>query len=165
MLASKMTMEVKRSEEALKVILSRFLIWLLISRRHKWKENWSGKESLSQFSKENSWLNGEKEGRNLLFLFINRLFRQSLCLEVRYLRDKLCGMCSVDPSRLRIDFIIWFGGWEKPHRWNLLYSFFRWRCIGMRPAIALIFIVGDVQKVSDIYSAALHCIFLRVLRG
>jgi len=106
MLASEMTIEAKRLEKASKVISSRFLIWLLTSQEHRWKENQSGKESLSWFPRENFWLNREKEGRNLLFLFsmsINRLFRWSLYLRVRYLMDKLCGIWYVQ---------LIYQGWE-----------------------------------------------------
>jgi len=36
--------------------------------------------------------------------------------------------------------------------------------IGIRPAMALISNVGDILKVLVIYRAALHYIFLRILR-
>jgi len=36
--------------------------------------------------------------------------------------------------------------------------------MGIRPAIASISAIGDVQKAPDIHSTTLHCIFLRALR-
>ena len=56
------------------------------------KENILEKELMRQFSGENSWLNGSKEGRNsffLLFMLMRRLLKWSLYLDVRVLRDRL----------------------------------------------------------------------------
>jgi len=105
-----------------------------------WNENCSEKESMSWFPGLNSLL--KNEGRSLLWLLsmsIKEEFKQSLCFDVRLSRDKLCEVCPVDPSKLRIDLIIWLGGSDEPLERNLLYSFLRWRWIGMRSEIASIF--------------------------
>jgi len=44
-------------------------------------------------------------------------------------------------------------------RWYQPLSFLRWRCIGMRPAIASMSSDGDVQNALVIHRATLHCIF------
>jgi len=45
------------------------------------------------------------------------------------------------------------------HRWCLLFSFWRCRVMGMRPAMASTSSDGEVQKASVIQKATLHCIF------
>ena len=72
-------------------------------------------------------------------------------------------MCPVDPLELRIDLIMWLEESNKPLKRDLLYSFLRWRWIGIRLKIASISAVGNIQKALDIQRAALHCIFLSML--
>jgi len=53
---------------------------------------------------------------------------------------------------------------DDPLRRNLLYNFLRWRYIGIRPKIASIPGVGEVQKALEIQRSALYCIFHSTLR-
>jgi len=106
----------------------------------------------------------ERSSLWLLSMSIKEEFKQSLCFGVRLSRNKLYEVCSVDPSELRIDLIMWLEGSDKSLKRNLLYSFLRWRWIGMRLEIASIPTIGNIQNVPDIQRAALHCIFLSMLR-
>jgi len=48
--------------------------------------------------------------------------------------------------------------------WNLPLSFCKYKCIGIRPAMALILIVGEIWKASSIQMETLYCISLSSLR-
>ena len=168
MLVSEMIIGEEGLDNTLKVMLLRFLMWFLMFEEHGWNENQSGKESISWFPGSNSLSKNKKKGRSslwLLSMLIRGEFKRNLCFGVRLSRDKLCKVCPVDPSELRIDLIMWLEGSNEPLKRNLLYSFLRWRWIGMRPEIASISAVGDIQNTLDIQRAALHCIFLSMLRG
>ena len=111
------------------------------------KEKWSRKVLISWFSGENSLFNRENDRRNLLHLLsksINELLKWDICLGIRLLRAKQCLVWSLDLSELMIDLIMWFDGSKYPLRWNLLYSFFRWRWIRIKPEIALMPAVSEV---------------------
>ena len=139
----------------------------LISWVWEWKERQSKKEPISLFPRENSLLKGENTGRNslhLLFISINGLFNQDLCLGIRLLRDKWYEVCLFNSSMLIINLMIWSDESDNPQKWNLLYNFLRWRWIRIKPEIASIPTIGEVWKGLDIHNAALHCIFLSTLR-
>ena len=59
--------------------------------------------------------------------------------------------------------ITWFGSSNWVLSWSLPPSFWRYKCIEIRPMIALMPNDKEVQNISRIYKAALHCIFLRIL--
>ena len=76
-------------------------------------------------------------------------------------------MSSIFGKRLRIviggkwlDDVIWRE--QKLSKKESVYNFFK---IGISSVIALILSIDEVQKVSVIQMAALHCIFLKILRG
>jgi len=109
MLASNITMEGKGFDNALNVMSSRFLMWFLTFEECSWKENWSGKESMSWFPRLNSLSKAEKKEKSLLHLLsisIREEFRYSLYLGVRLSMDILWGICSYNSLVLRIDVMI-----------------------------------------------------------
>ena len=92
MLVSDTIMEDEKFDNALNVILLRFLMWFLIFEEYGWKENQSEKKSISQFPGLNSLSKAEKKGKSslcLLFMSIREEFRHSFYLEVRLLMDIL----------------------------------------------------------------------------
>ena len=148
-----MTIEEEGLDNALNVILSRFLMWFLILEECEWKENWSEKELMRWFPGLNSLSKKEKKRWSLLHLLFMSMsvdFRHSLCLRLMLSMEILWGLCLYNPLELRILLIMWLGGSDDPLKRNLLYNFLRWRCIGMRPEMASIPAIGDVQKVPDI---------------
>ena len=60
MLALDITMEDKGLDDALNMMSLRFLMWFLVFEEYGWKENWSGKESMSWFPGLNSSSKAEK---------------------------------------------------------------------------------------------------------
>ena len=130
MLASNTTMEDEIFDNALNMMSSRFLMWFLIFKEHSWKENQSGKESMSWFPRLNSLSKAEKEGKSLLHLLsisIRREFRCNLYLGVRLSMDILWDVYSYDPLVPRIDVMIWLEGSNESLKRNLSYNFLRWR--------------------------------------
>jgi len=125
-LASDTTMEDEGFDNALNVMSWRFLIWFLTFEEHGWKENQSGKESMSQFPRLNSLLKAEKERKSLfclLSMLIRGEFRHSLCLGVRLSMNILWGICLHDLLVLRIDVMIWLEGSDKSLKRDLSYNF------------------------------------------
>jgi len=147
------TIEDEGFDDALNVMSLRFLMWFLTFEEHEWKENWSEKESMSQFPRLNFLSKAEKKGKSLLCLLsmlIREEFRHSLYLEMRLSMDILWGIYSYDPLVLRIDVMIWLERNNESLKRNLSYNFLRWRWIEIRPKIASIPIVGGVLKTLDI---------------
>lgn len=130
MLVLDTTIEDEVFDDALNVMSLRFLMWFLTFEEHEWKENWSGKESMSQFPELNFLSKAEKKGKSLLYLLsmsIRGKFRHSLYLEMRLSMDILWGIYSYDPLLLRIDVMVWLERNNESLNRNLSYNFLRWR--------------------------------------
>jgi len=153
MLVLDTTIEDEEFDNALNMMSLRFLMWFLIFEEHRWKENQSGKRSMSQFPRLNFLSKAEKKGKSLLYLLsmlIREEFRHSLYLEMRLSINILWGIYSYDPLVLRIDVMIWLERNNESLKRNLSYNFLRWRWIEMRSKMASIPIVSDVLKILDI---------------
>ena len=167
MLALEMTIEEAGLDNASKVMLLSTLIWFLMFLDWRWNEKWFEKKSMRWLPGSNFLSKGEKEGWisfKQLSMSTNGEVRQNLYFWVRWLSDRIYDRCPGDLSELRMDFIKWFEGKVEPLKRNLLYIFLIWRYIGIRLEIASIPAIGDIWKALDIQRAALHCIFLRILR-
>jgi len=65
----------------------------------------------------------------------------------------------------RRNLIVWLEGSVEVLSWSLALSFWRCKWMEIKPVIALIFIVGEIQKAPKIYKAAQYYIFLSLLSG
>ena len=152
-------------DKAITTLLS-LQIWTLTSWGLGWKETWSRKLSQKWFPGENFLYNREKVRKNLLHLLsmsMRELLRHKACFEVSLIKGIQCLVRGWELSWIVNDLIMWFGGSKNPLRRNLLYNFFKWRWIGISPAIASIPSIDKVQKAPIIQMATLYCIFLKTL--
>ena len=135
--------------------------------RTRWKARQSRNKSIRQFPGLNSSLKKENGGKNLLHLLSISMsgdFKQNLCLAVRWLINALWWFCSCDLLELKMLLMMWLDRRDDCYSKNLLYSFLRYRYIGMSPEMASTPRVGDVWNVPEIQRATLCCIFHRMLR-
>ena len=124
--------------------------------------------SISLFPSENLWLKEEKEGRillNLLSMSIIGPLIFNCCLGISHSSKSQWAFESSIGLASNRDFVIWFASKEYTLRWNLPFSFWIWRWIGMRSVIALMPKERDVQNAPNIYKAAFLCMFLSTLKG
>ena len=87
------------------------------------------------------------------------------CLDVSLSNNRVWGLMVSDSLVSRIGLIMWFNRRKWALRKNLPQSFWRWRWISIKLAMASIPDVEDMWNASKTHRAALHCIFLSSLRG
>jgi len=129
-----------------KMSLLTFLIFVVSSIEKKLQ----GKLSINLKFIYNLWLRESKDGsillRQLLVSTIELLIL-SLCFMVTFSNERQCEgrwlVCLLSSKVL----IIWFDSKDVVLIWCLLLIFWRCRWMGIRPAIALTFYVGNVWKV------------------
>ena len=133
----------------------------------EWNKKRLEKTSISLFPSENSLLNRENTGKislHLLSMSTKDPLTINYCLCISYLSDSWWGSESFKFLVSKIDLMMWFEDKKSALKWNLLLSFCKWRWIGIRPVMASIPNMGDVQKAPEIYKTTLLCIFLSSLR-
>ena len=131
--------------------------WSLLLLK-RWKENWLGKRSTILLPSRNSGLIGSKARKtslNLLSISTTWFFKRSHCLLVSKLRDSAWGGDGLRGLLSINDLIRWLVGRVCTLNWDLPLSFWRWRWIGMSPAITSIPYKGDILNAPRIHIAAL----------
>jgi len=93
-----------------------------------------------------------------------KLLTLSHYLEVKFFKERQWGVEFFECQFSIRQLIVWFAGKDIVFNcyWLLILS--RWRCIKMRPAIASISYVNEVQKAPVIHVVAFYYIFLSSLR-
>ena len=137
-------------------------------RLKKWKENWLENVLLILFPGWSSRLIGLKAGNtllNLLSMSMTWLFNRPCYLLVSILRYRSWGGEGWLGLLSNSDLMMWFVGRVCSLSWDLPLSFWRYRRIGIRPAIASMPYKGDVLNAPKIHVAALLWSLLREFRG
>ena len=157
MLMSDTTTVVLESDNAWNISLLSFQIYdFLLSSLflfREWKEKQLGNISISWSPRENLKLKGINKGKtsfNLLFVSITELLSFNHYLRVSFSSNKQLLLLLSECLNSISDLIIWLDSNNCVLSWNLLSSFCRYKCIGIRPASALIPKKEEVQKASRI---------------
>jgi len=132
-----------------------------------WKEKQLGKLSTNQKPDESSlWKLLKEEKRLLRWLleFTMELLSFCHCLEVKFSKDNQWGFIFFKYWFFRKELRAWFVSKDTILNCCFLLILLRWRCMGMRSAIASISHMGKIWKAWVIYIAALHCIFFNSSR-
>ena len=144
------------------------LLHLLKEWKEKWLEKWLEKESIILHPGANSGLRGSKEEKtslNLLSISTTRPLINSHWCFVRKSSNRQWGVLRIFGLDSNKEWRMWLFERAWALSCNLLLCFWRWRWIGIRPAIALIPKDGDVLNAPSIQKAALLYIFLKTFRG
>ena len=124
---------------------------------------WSEKLLITLRPGENSEFKGLKDRKHSLTLLAESTkwpLTKDHCLLVRESRATTSRPELELSCKLISDWIRWLKGSLQVHSWDLLSSFWRWRLMGINPAMASILNKENVLKVPNIYIAALLlCIF------
>ena len=172
MLASVMTRAWEELFKDMIVILLSWRIWDLrlpsLRLLHGLNKKRLGKMSIILQPGANSGLRGSKEGKtslNWLSMSTTGPLINSLWHFEREPSDKGWSLDDDDVLVSIRDRSMWLWGREWALSCDLPLSFWRWRLIGMSPAMALMPDDGDILKAPKIQMAALLCIFPNIFRG
>jgi len=118
-----------------------------------WTEKWLGKISINLKLEENllfrEWNKGKMPLRKLLVSTMELLIL-SCYLKVIFFKERWWEWELISCLLLKRDLIVWLDSGVEILSWCLLLSFWRWRWIGIKPAIVLIPKEGGVWKAAKI---------------